>query len=264
VSVDNSVGRQIGDNIVPKHSRLNCSYECNGFLDESYKCMVCSKLTCRLCFNNNDEDHDCSNIIKQCPNCNEYITKDEGCNNVKCVKCNVFFNWNSGKIINNKINISIDNFFPKKYIEFNKLDLSSMSDIDKITLHGIYKYVFEFIRFKALKIIDILNSYIDDKYKINRINYLNNKINKTKFYRNIIKQSKLENYKLYIINIILLAYQKAVDIFNNGDNYLIELNEIINNSNEMIINITKYFKYNNNIKILHWFNLNDIDKLMKL
>ena len=31
-----------------------------------------------------------------------------------------------------------------------------------------------------------------------------------------------------------MAYQKAIDIFNNGDNYLIELNEIININNDEI------------------------------
>ena len=61
-----------------------------------------------------------------------------------------------------------------------------------------------------------------------------------------------------------MTYKKAIEVFNNGKDYLKELNNIITESNEMIINITKYFKYNNNIKILHWFNLNNIDKLLKI
>ena len=148
------------------------------------------------------------------------------------------------------------------FVAFHKLDLSSINIDDKITLQGMHDYIVEFIRFKALKLINILNLNNDNKYKINRINYINNKINKLKFYRNIIKQSKLENYKTYIINIILIAYQKAIEVFNNGKEYLKELNKIITETNEIIINITKYLKYNNNIKILHWFNLNDIYKLI--
>ena len=214
-----------------------------------------------------EEGHKCPNlinIIKECPCCGEIITKDDGCDKIKCIKCDIIFNWSNGKIINRETyKVSIDNYFPNnKCVAFYKLDLLSISIDDKITLQGMYDNIVEFIRFKAVMLIKNLNLNNNDKYKINRINYLNNKINKKQFYRNIIKISKLEKYNIYIINIILLAYQKAIDIFNNGDNCLIELNKLINNSNEMIINITKYFKYSNKIKILHWFNLNDINKLI--
>jgi hypothetical protein len=262
-----SEGGEIGDNIGPRRSGVLCSYECDGVLNEFYKCIVCSKLTCIHCYTGVEEGHVCPNLInitKGCPGCGEIFTKDNGCDKIKCIKCDTIFNWSTGKIINrNKYTIKIDNYLlNKNFVAFHKLDLSSISIDDKITLQGMHEHIVEFIRFQALKLINILNLNNDNKYKINRINYINNKINKLKFYTNIIKQSKLENYKIYIINIILLAYQKAIELFNKGKDYLKELNDIIRETNEMIINITKYLKYNNNIKILHWFNLNNIDKLI--
>jgi hypothetical protein len=254
---------EVCSNKVSKDFIVSCSY-CEGVLDESYKCMICYKFTCIHCNCLYEGVHNCNYKMTQCPGCKEFYSKENGCDNVKCIKCNTFFNWNSGKIINNETKISFYSYFPSKiFIAFDKLDFSSIKDDDKITLYGIYTHIIEFIRFKSLKLIDVLNMN-NNKYKINRINYLNGKINKTKFYRTIIKQSKSENYKLFIINIILSAYQKAINVFNNGNNYLIELNKIINETNEMIISITKYLKYNNNIKILHWFNLNDIEKLIKI
>jgi hypothetical protein len=40
------------------------------------------------------------------------------------------------------------------------------------------------------------------------------------------------------------------------------LEDIIVNTNNNIFDITKYFKYTNNIQIYQWFNLNDESKLL--
>ncbi len=97
---------------------------------------------------------------------------------------------------------------------------------------------------------------------INFVKILSNNDNINNRFKKI---SKFDNYRLYIINIILNAYDKGLNIFNNINNESIyKLNKIIYDTNNNIFKITKYFKYSNNIKIYHWFNLNDIDSLFKL
>ncbi len=200
--------------------------------------------------------------VKQCPQCNEYINKDEGCDIIKCINCNTIFNWKTKIIIDN-------NQFPNMNILEPALKISGscFNEDDIIKIKGIYEHVIEFIRYKMKTFINILSSMTvsgEDKYKTSRIDFLNNKINQSKFYKKLIKISKFENYRVYIIRLILLAYQKAVNIFSNSVNKesLVLLEDIINNTNNTIINITKYLKYSNNIKFYQWFNLNDESKLL--
>ena len=245
--------------------RFCCSYSCDGVLDASYKCNVCSMRMCEFCYSRCEEGHKCNYIIKLCPCCKEYITKDDGCNSIKCVKCNTFFDWNSRNIINNKIDYGINIQFMKILPSFNKLDLSSFCDGDTITLHGMYDHIFEFIRLYKQKLIDVLqsyNNYYIDNMKNIIISYLINKINLIQFERRINKIVKKNFYKKFIIKIILLAYDKSIDVFNNENSYLDELNNIINNTNNILKDIAKYLKYNNNIKIHHWFNLDGIKLLL--
>jgi hypothetical protein len=146
---------------------------------------------------------------------------------------------------------------------FNKLNTISLTNEDIIILRGMHEHIIEFIRLNMINFINILSNDNIEKLKNIRINFLINKINESKFYNQIMKLYKSDNYRFYIINIILTAFEKAVKVFNNITKYSInDLNEIINNSNIKIKEITNFFKYNNKIKILHWFNLNDIESLL--
>ncbi len=256
-----------GNITIRRLSSFRCSYSCDGVLDEFYKCTVCLKITCSLCYSGLEEGHNCSNTIniynisKECPSCKEYITKDDGCNIIKCINCNTSFEWNSGNINTNYQFNNIDNdndlFLPM----FNKLDLSSLNNEETVILRGMYDHIIEFIKFTKQKLINLL-MLTNNKMKDVRINYLINKITDTQFKKQINKILKFENYKKFIISIIILAYEKAINVFNNGENYLEKLNEIIVTTNFFITNITKYLKYTNNIKIHHWFNLNGVDVLL--
>jgi hypothetical protein len=247
---------------------IRCSFECGGFLDESYKCMNCSKYTCKRCYSNIEDQHMCSNyavnvynISKPCPQCGEFISRDGGCNTINCTNCNIVFNWNSGNIIKE---IVYKDIVYKHLPNFNELNTQSLNNDDIIILRGMYEHIIEFIRLNMINFVKILSNDNINKFKKIRINYLIDKINESEFYKEIIKVSKYENYRLYIINIILSSYNKGLSIFNNiNDESINELNKIIINTNNKILNITKYFKYSNNIKIHHWFNLNDINFLLK-
>jgi hypothetical protein len=254
-----------------QHRRYNknirCSYKCEGFLDVSYKCNICNKYTCIKCYSGTDNCnwHDCSNnvinvynISKPCPQCGVYIFKDEGCDTINCINCNKCFNW---LIYNNDNNINNINHIPS-LLEINQLNTSHLNEDDTIIFKGIYNHIVEFKLFHMNKLLLILNNFNKlDKFKQFRIDYLNDKINKIQFDKQIIKLSKFENYRMHISNIILDAYNKAINIINNNinNNIINELNIIIKMTNNYILSINKYFKYTNNIKIYHWFNLNDID-----
>ncbi len=259
-----AIRRLVVSNTIIANRRFSCSCSCDGFLDESYKCMVCLRYTCEKCYSVKEEGHFCNNTVniynisKKCPCCEEYITKDDGCNLIKCSKCNSYFDWNSNKIIDNIDHI--DHINQNNLHNFNKLDLSSFNNVDIITLRGMHEHIFEFIRLYRPKLIKKLKSfdYINEKMRKNRISYLINKISQIQFEKNINKLLKFDYYERIIIKLILIAYDKAIIIFNNGNNYLEELNNIIRNTNNILIDIAKYLKYKNNIKIHHWFNLEGI------
>ncbi len=238
--------------------RFRCFNKCDGFLDEFYKCIVCSRRTCECCYSELNEGHYC---IKQCPCCGVNMIKDDGCDLIKCFYCETFFDWSSGKIINKQVNNDIKNIYLP---DFNKLNLLSFNDEDIITLRGMYDHIVEFIKLYKQKLIDKLKLYNNyDKMKNLRISYLINKINLIQFEKKINKTLKQSYYKIIITKIILSVYDKAINVFNNKTNYLKELKQIINKTNDVLINTTKYLKYKNNIKIHHWFNLDGIEILLK-
>ena len=90
---------------------LNKCYNdnCKGFLDISYKCMICKKYSCENCFLPLEKNHKCNedNIktlellrtdSKNCPVCGVLIHKIDGCNQMWCVLCHCAFSWETGKI----------------------------------------------------------------------------------------------------------------------------------------------------------------------
>lgn len=86
--------------------------DCRGYLDSKWVCRLCSKKTCRHCFELKEEDeekeHKCdeSNIetaklikkdTKPCPNCHSLIYKISGCDQMWCTVCHIAFSWKTGK-----------------------------------------------------------------------------------------------------------------------------------------------------------------------
>ncbi len=201
-------------------------------------------------------------IVKKCPCCFEYLSKGDGCDTVKCIKCYTVFNWNSGEIKDNQIYNMSEVKIPELMLDGTSL---TDSDIDKIK--GIYNNVIEFIRYKMKFFLNILSSNKvsgEDKYKLVRINYINGSLTKNTFIKKIKKVNKYQNYRMYISKLILLAYENAISIFKSNINNqkLLELENIIDTTNKHISKITMYLHYSNNIKIYQWFNLNDEKKLL--
>jgi hypothetical protein len=96
-------------------SNYQCpSQECHGFLDNQFKCGLCTQETCKKCYvlldkTNPDEIHECEEEqietfkkikeeSKTCPSCGEFISKISGCDQMFCVKCGTAFSWKTGLI----------------------------------------------------------------------------------------------------------------------------------------------------------------------
>lgn len=88
------------------------SADCNGFLSSKYKCMLCNRRYCKDCLVEKQEnvEHQCDEDVKAtvasirkeskpCPGCGEMISKVDGCDQMWCTQCKVFFSWNTGQQI---------------------------------------------------------------------------------------------------------------------------------------------------------------------
>jgi len=88
--------------------------ECRGYIfDES--CLVCEKMYCHKCnAEKTDEDHECKKNdlesasylrqnCKNCPKCNTFVFKVDGCDHMFCVACKCFFSWNTLTVFNKAV-----------------------------------------------------------------------------------------------------------------------------------------------------------------
>lgn len=94
--------------------------DCRGFLNTTFVCGLCSTKVCPDCREKVDEEkkeekkHECNpdtvatirelaKTTKHCPNCHAPIFKIDGCDQMWCVKCNVAFSWQTGRVQNGAI-----------------------------------------------------------------------------------------------------------------------------------------------------------------
>ena len=90
-----------------------CNGECNGFLDENWKCNSCMNYSCNKCLEvigtKKGQKHVCNpdsvetakllkKETKPCPKCGTRIYKINGCDQMWCTCCHVAFSWNTGNI----------------------------------------------------------------------------------------------------------------------------------------------------------------------
>lgn len=86
--------------------------KCNGFIMNEWKCGLCHTKICYKCMKERSEVHECleedlesikhiRNNTKPCPNCRVRVYKIEGCSQMFCVCCKIFFDWTTQAIIQN-------------------------------------------------------------------------------------------------------------------------------------------------------------------
>lgn len=87
---------------------------CNGFLDDDFKCGSCSSVICPDCFEVKNDDHICNEDTKKsimimnketknCPKCLFSISKIDGCDQMFCTICHTAFSWKTGIVENGRI-----------------------------------------------------------------------------------------------------------------------------------------------------------------
>jgi len=91
-------------------TRRRCPDEdCQGFLEDNWKCGLCKLKCCSGCGEKKEEEHECNEetkatfeIIKAdtrpCPKCAAPIHKWEGCNQMFCTQCNCMFDYRTGRL----------------------------------------------------------------------------------------------------------------------------------------------------------------------
>ena len=84
--------------------------DCRGFMNEDYFCSACDQTFCKDCLVVMKEgEHRCNEELKAtikmiqkeskpCPNCNEFISKISGCDQMFCIQCGTAFSWKTGQI----------------------------------------------------------------------------------------------------------------------------------------------------------------------
>ena len=86
---------------------------CKGYLSSKWKCGICNVWCCSQCHEikglDNNVDHTCDPVVvesireigstsKNCPKCYVPIFKIEGCDQMWCTLCEVYFSWQTGEI----------------------------------------------------------------------------------------------------------------------------------------------------------------------
>ena len=83
---------------------------CQGFLNERYKCGICENAICKDCMEIREEGHECEKEKKEtvalinkdtkpCPKCGEMINKIVGgCDQMYCIRCHSAFSWRTGAL----------------------------------------------------------------------------------------------------------------------------------------------------------------------
>jgi len=83
--------------------------ECEGFLNQQWKCDLCDTKFCKDCHEPKAETHACDMELvesikairkeaKPCPKCASQISKIDGCDQMWCTQCKTAFSWNTGRI----------------------------------------------------------------------------------------------------------------------------------------------------------------------
>jgi hypothetical protein len=139
---------------------------CIGFIRENWKCNICEIKICRSCkeikTKNEAGEHECDPEIlesvkliaknsKKCPNCIIPIQKSEGCNQMWCTNCRIFFDWKTGeKIVEtayvhnphyNEWRNAQPRVFNENYVVLNNVNIDALTIGDINVLNNIFHNV---------------------------------------------------------------------------------------------------------------------------
>lgn len=231
------------ENKIPLNKKCK---KCNGYLNFSGECTSCGTAFCTECEEICNSEHTCDpDTIKtikllrkdsvECPNCEVYIYKIEGCNQMWCTNCNVPFDWKTRKILD------IKNFHNPHYIDYIRSghQVQPLCVDNDDDLGRFINWETDEIRLGLRELNINLNNMIPDvDSDIIRcsLKYLNNEIDIINYKKKLQKLDKNKN--LYqeirdINDIFRLQTNEAYMTYCNNEPKLITiLNDIIRENNK--------------------------------
>lgn len=246
---------------------------CNGLINYKWRCGICDLSVCNVCYCSNDESHVCKKedlktmrllkeISRPCPNCNQMIEKIEGCNQMWCTNCHIFFNWLNGSII--KKTRYVHN---PEYVEW--LKQKGLSDTEECNALTYDKIIMVYPNNdKILNYYRVSNEIFDEisnmehnfekKIEKHAFDYLLNKISKEKL-KDLIQRNFKNFKKDQLVNIRRNCYASCIQSIIYYGYKLMKLNPIVSNELEIIKsldNLTDYY-IKNMIKIGKMFGTSE-------
>jgi hypothetical protein len=193
---------------------LKCpNTECiNGYVDESYVCLLCNKRFCHLCFKELTENHECDkndvktfkDILKNtkpCPKCGERIFKNGGCSQMFCTLCHCCFDWNTGQLITKYFH----NPHHEEWIRNHGLENTMNNNCDGVIVLANKKlHRFNIGRREIMYDIERLeerNRNIESKYVKLRFLKLINRLSDEDYRKKIVGLTNKRSYETIVVSI---------------------------------------------------------------
>ena len=206
-----------------------CGFEnCRGFINEQWKCAICSNITCKKCLEICKDKHECNPEVletvkyiksdaRPCPNCGAFIHKISGCDQMYCTVCHTPFSWKSGKIERG----AIHNPHYFEYMRKNNKEIPRAPGdnpcgqriFDHYTAIGFRSFISNNILQDVLHIqeVEIRRWQSASSTLMDRVRYLNGIIDEKQFKLNIEKKDKEKAKKQEVCSIL----QTYVDCFKD-------------------------------------------------
>ena len=250
------------------------STTCKGFLNEDFKCGICSAIVCNKCYVIKDGtqkgDHECEpdmietfNAIKKeakpCPTCGEFISKINGCDQMFCTSCGTAFSWKTGLVEKGIIhNPHAHQFFQNNPEALNayqnngaamgacRQPIPSIIHLNRLQIYlgehfnylrDIHRYISEFRQYRRNNVLRLLNDNNTDMEKNLdiRMKYINNAYDEKSFKHVLHKRDKHTFYSKQLAQLILYTYEIAELLLWN----IVDLSENINNNSKQQMMKTK-------------------------
>lgn len=236
---------------------FKCNYrDCTGMVNLNHYCNECKNLYCTECEEIIIDNHVCDeNILKsinnlkqnckKCINCYTYLEKIEGCNDMRCLNCGVYFNWRNLKIdYKGNTNPTTD----RDIINISENNLNNLNIFNNTHLRYVKNSAYKLYQ-------EICKSYIK-LTKVSEIIVGEYFIAKNK---NEITEKNIE--KLYLLykkdqyyNLIINYYIKLLENVTSDVYILVSIDDVANLLNKLE---NDYIFPN---EILYTFNNNDFIK----
>ena len=283
--------RPIEKNIKIQYKYPCAKINCDGFVNNQWKCDLCDNTTCKYCFKIKEENHEClkddvdtAELIKKdskpCPKCNISIMKTSGCDQMWCTSCHTAFDWKSLKIVTRGIihnpeyfrymrdnNITIirnvndnpcANLLYDSYSKLvnNKRNLVNILSTTLINqLYELYRRIQHCELISLQNLVEKVNVY--DNWKNNeRVRFLEKEITEKQYKTNLARKFKDIDY----INELIALQRTIFEV--SKETYIKVVTNIIENIEIYIKDNTKIDKIEELVNLQKFTNsINDIEFL---